>query len=168
VDKREIKWQNWNLNYKMWLGNPVSRNSPEKTAKRSGYRARCLWLMPIILVTQEAEIRRIKVQNQPGQTVPLDPISKKKHPLLKGLVECLKVKALSSSSSTTPLPKKGWRMTHRSWCHLWKSVPAPNKKPNISISVCKYVGEVWKDNQETENSDYLWDGEKVYMYCLYN
>jgi hypothetical protein len=25
--------------------------------------------MPIILVTQEAEIRRIKVQNQPGQTV---------------------------------------------------------------------------------------------------
>jgi hypothetical protein len=28
-----------------------------------------LWLTPVILVTQEAEIRRIKVQSQPGQIV---------------------------------------------------------------------------------------------------
>jgi hypothetical protein len=27
------------------------------------------WLTPVILTTQEAEIRRIEVQSQPGQTV---------------------------------------------------------------------------------------------------
>jgi hypothetical protein len=29
----------------------------------------CRWLVPIILATQEAEIRRITVQSQPGQIV---------------------------------------------------------------------------------------------------
>jgi hypothetical protein len=48
------------------------------------------WLTPVILVTQEAEIRRIEVQSQPGEIVPPDPISKK---ILheKGLMEQLKV-----------------------------------------------------------------------------
>jgi hypothetical protein len=31
--------------------------------------ARCWWLTPVILATQEAEIRRIIVQSQPRQTV---------------------------------------------------------------------------------------------------
>jgi hypothetical protein len=31
--------------------------------------ARCQWLTPVIAATQEAEIRRIKVQSQPGQIV---------------------------------------------------------------------------------------------------
>jgi hypothetical protein len=35
------------------------------------------WLMPVILAIQEAEIRRIAVQSQPGQIVLRDPISKK-------------------------------------------------------------------------------------------
>jgi hypothetical protein len=35
--------------------------------------ARRLWLMPVILTTQEAEIRRITVRSQPGQ---IDLISK--------------------------------------------------------------------------------------------
>jgi hypothetical protein len=34
--------------------------------------------MPVILATQEAEIMRIMVQSQPGQTVYEDPIIKKK------------------------------------------------------------------------------------------
>jgi hypothetical protein len=29
--------------------------------------ARCQWLTPVILASQEAEIRRIKVQSQPGK-----------------------------------------------------------------------------------------------------
>jgi hypothetical protein len=32
-------------------------------------KARCWWLMPIILATQEAEIRKIEFQSQPGQIV---------------------------------------------------------------------------------------------------
>jgi hypothetical protein len=46
--------------------------------------------MPVILATQEAEIRRTEVQSQPRQTV---------HK--KGLGEWLKVKALSSNPNTT-------------------------------------------------------------------
>jgi hypothetical protein len=33
------------------------------------FLARCWWLTPVILATQEAEIKRITVQSQPGQTV---------------------------------------------------------------------------------------------------
>jgi hypothetical protein len=40
-----------------------SQQSPTDLLKR------CWWLTPIILATQEAEIRRITVQNQPQQTV---------------------------------------------------------------------------------------------------
>jgi hypothetical protein len=53
--------------------------------------------MPIILSTQEVEIRRIMVGSQTGKIVPQDSISK--NPSQKiGLVERFKVKALSSST----------------------------------------------------------------------
>jgi hypothetical protein len=46
--------------------------------------------VPVILATEQAEIRRIVVGSQPGQIVPQDPISKV--PITKkGLVEWLKV-----------------------------------------------------------------------------
>jgi hypothetical protein len=54
--------------------------------------------MPVILATEEAEIRRIVVQSQPGQIVQ-ETLSEKTHHK-KGLVECPKVYALSSSPST--------------------------------------------------------------------
>jgi hypothetical protein len=37
--------------------------------KKEQHTGHC-WLKPIILATQEAEIRRIMVQSQPGQIVP--------------------------------------------------------------------------------------------------
>jgi hypothetical protein len=37
----------------------------------------CQWFIPVILATQEAEIRRIMVHRQPREIVPRDPISKK-------------------------------------------------------------------------------------------
>jgi hypothetical protein len=51
-----------------------------------------------ILATQEAEIRRIAIQSQPGQIA--RETASRKYPSQKGLVEWLKVKALSSSPST--------------------------------------------------------------------
>jgi hypothetical protein len=56
------------------------------------------WLIPVILATQEAEIRRIVVQSQCRQTV-CESLSQK-YPTRKGMVEWLKEKALSSSPST--------------------------------------------------------------------
>jgi hypothetical protein len=47
------------------------------------------WLMPIILATQEAEIRRIMVPGQPGQIV--HETLSQKNPSQKGLVELRKV-----------------------------------------------------------------------------
>jgi hypothetical protein len=54
--------------------------------------AGCRWLTPIILVTQEAEIKRISVQSQPGRIV-CETLSqkKKKNHHKKVLVEWLKV-----------------------------------------------------------------------------
>jgi hypothetical protein len=60
------------------------------------------WLTPVILSTKEAEIRRIEVGSQPGQNRSRDPISKKPF-TKKGLVEWLKVKALSSNPSTAKI-----------------------------------------------------------------
>jgi hypothetical protein len=54
--------------------------------------------MPIILATQEAEIRRIVFETNPKQIVHKT-LSRKTHHKT-GLVEWLKVKALSSSPST--------------------------------------------------------------------
>jgi hypothetical protein len=46
------------------------------------------WLTPVILATQEAEIRRIEIRSQPGQIVH-ETLSQKYPSLEKGLVEWL-------------------------------------------------------------------------------
>jgi hypothetical protein len=66
--------------------------------------ARCWRLTPIILVTQEAEIRRIEVCSQPGQIVdktlsPKNPSQKKAGRVTQGV-------ALSSNFSMAKKPKK--------------------------------------------------------------
>jgi hypothetical protein len=49
------------LEFKATLGNIKGKKKKKK--------ARHLWLMPVILAAQEAEIKRITVQSQPGQIV---------------------------------------------------------------------------------------------------
>jgi hypothetical protein len=63
------------------------------------------WQTPVIPATQEAEIRRIAVRSQPGQ-IAQETLSRKKPITKKGLVEWLKVKALSSSLSPAKKKKK--------------------------------------------------------------
>jgi hypothetical protein len=75
-------------------------STPRKEKRKEPTLAKHRWLTPIILATQEAEIRRILVPSQSWQTV-----SEKTHHK-KGLVEWLKVKALSSNTSTTKKKKK--------------------------------------------------------------
>jgi hypothetical protein len=59
-----------------------------KTKKTTG--AGYPWLSPVILATQEAEIRRITVAAEPEQIVP-ETLSEKKTHHKKGLAEWLKV-----------------------------------------------------------------------------
>jgi hypothetical protein len=72
-----------------------------KKAKQSG---RALWLTAVIPATREAGIRKIAVRSQPQQIV-LQTLSRKTL-YKKGLVEWLKVKALSSNPSTARKKKK--------------------------------------------------------------
>jgi hypothetical protein len=79
--------------------------------------------MPVILVIQEAEIRRIVVRSQPGQIVLRDPISN--NPITKiELVEWLKVKALSSSPSNSKNKKKKLK---------WKEIKGGPSVLNLTI-----------------------------------
>jgi hypothetical protein len=78
-----------------------------KLLKREGI-AGCQQLMPVILAIEEVEIRRIVVRSPISQ----DPYLEK--PFTKiGLVECLKVKTLSSSPSTSKNKNKKKRKGER-------------------------------------------------------
>jgi hypothetical protein len=68
-------------------------------------KAVCWWLTPVIPAAQEAEIRRIAVLSQPRQIV-LESLSQKNPSQKRGLVEWLKVKALSSNPDTEKQKKR--------------------------------------------------------------
>jgi hypothetical protein len=77
-----------------WSGFLWRHHCIGKTEAWAGYRC----LTPVILATQEAEIRRIAVWSQRRQIVRVTLC--RKYPLQKGLVMWLKVKALNSSPGT--------------------------------------------------------------------
>jgi hypothetical protein len=83
-----------------------SRSVFNKLTRKAG----CLWLTP----TQEAEIRRIVVRSQHGQIVH-ETLSQKKTLHKKGLMEWLKVKALSSSPSTAKKERREGVRGEKSW-----------------------------------------------------
>jgi hypothetical protein len=63
---------------------------PQHTSFSVFYTEVTPWLTPVILATQEADIRRIAVRSQPGQIV-CKTLSQRKAHHKKGLVEWLKV-----------------------------------------------------------------------------
>jgi hypothetical protein len=102
----------------------------------TGVSARHLWVMPVILATQEAQIRRTIVQSQPGQivrkTLSQKVPNRKSAGRVAQVVEFLsrKHKTLSSNpSTTTPPPKKKswsfWELIRSSeWSpHEWYQCP---------------------------------------------
>jgi hypothetical protein len=63
---------NMNEDRKVWdkfKQHKYSELSREALPNKNRYEARCLWLMPVILATQKAEIRRIEFWNQLRQIV---------------------------------------------------------------------------------------------------
>jgi hypothetical protein len=73
-----------------WRVRGQHRLHSEIRSQKEKKPARHWWLMPVILATQEAEIRRILVQSQPGQTDRETLSQKTLHK--KGLVEWFKKK----------------------------------------------------------------------------
>jgi hypothetical protein len=57
-------------------GKTLNSNPSTILQQKKGDFAGCWWFTPVILTTQEAEMRRIVVQGQPGQNSLGDPISK--------------------------------------------------------------------------------------------
>jgi hypothetical protein len=103
--------------------------SPQKKKAHAGH----WWPMPVILATQEAEIRRIKVRSQSGQIV-LETLSWKKPITRKGWW---------SSSGVGPEFKPQYHThthTHKRglWWHCWAVVSTLAKaNPSVDFPVTK-------------------------------
>jgi hypothetical protein len=64
--------------YFLYVYGYESLNPVEVISGKCGGGAGCPWLTPVVLATQEVEIRRIEVRSQPGQIV--SEILSLKHP----------------------------------------------------------------------------------------
>jgi hypothetical protein len=110
---RRITWAHETSLGNIVIGPPSKKRDKCPPQKKRETNAGCWWLTPVILrTTQEAEIRRITVQSQPGQRVCEILSWKKTYHRAVGVahvVECLpsKCKSLSSNSSIAK-EKKGW------------------------------------------------------------
>jgi hypothetical protein len=94
--------------------------------------------------TQEVEISRMAVQSHRGQIVHKTLSWKKKKIIKIGLVECLKVKALSSSPSTTKKKKKKPVVCWDQWSQpalRQESFQVPQPKPVI---LAAREVEIWR------------------------
>jgi hypothetical protein len=81
------------------FSDPILLDTKEREGSRSQGQARCRWLTPVVLATQETEIRTITDQSQPRQIIHGTLSQKTLHK--KGLAEWLKVKALSPNPRTS-------------------------------------------------------------------
>jgi hypothetical protein len=78
IGRKSEKWSTHPLSQWVSLGYNTRFSSPRKETVKSKSLARWRWLTPVILATQEAEIRRILVWSQSQANSLQDPISKKK------------------------------------------------------------------------------------------
>jgi hypothetical protein len=66
-------------------------------APKMGQQAGCRWLMPVIIVAQEAELRKISVRSQPKPYNSGNPISKNRSQKRAGrIAQALRVQALQA------------------------------------------------------------------------
>jgi hypothetical protein len=106
-----------------------------------------LWLTPVILASQEAEVRRIMVWVQPRQNSLQDSILK------IPITEHLPSKHEALSSNPSPVLQKH----QKAKSIMYTMVSFMKKEQNISLLVYICLEKLWKDPEETGNIGSFWE-----------